>query len=182
MASEEAKFTVLLKYGSFEVREYAPHVVAKTWVEGEFSNIGRQAFGRLFKYISGHNHYLQKIPMTSPVVQQAENQHSESQPVNGIWQVSFMMPAGSRLDTLPVPKDHHVLLQPVSAQKMAAVRYSGSWSEQAYLEHKQSLQAWLQTQVYQTTGEAMWARYNPPFTLWFLRRNEVLIPITRLCE
>ena len=201
MASEEAKFSVLLKEQNFEVREYEPHVVAQTRVEGEFSSAGRQAFGRLFKYISGYNEGQHKVAMTLPVAQTgAHDDHNVAEgskiamtsPVvqqqggiqqkNGGWQLSFMMPAGSRIDTLPVPKDPSVSLQAVSAQKMAAVRYSGTWSERAYLEHKHALQAWLQTQGYQADGEAKWARYNPPFTLWFLRRNEVLIPIARVSK
>lgn len=201
MASEEAKFTLLLKEHSFEVREYEPHVVAKILVEGDFSHAGRQAFGRLFSYISGNNITQQKIAMTRPVAQTANNegddqakgegekiamtspvlqQREEQRPhEKGHWRVSFVMPAASRIETLPQPKDPSVSLHLMSAQKMAAIRYSGSWSEQAYRCHRDKLQVWIQAQGYQACGEPIWARYNPPFTLRFLRRNEVLIPITR---
>lgn len=173
MASQEAKFSVLLSESPFEVREYEPLVVAQTQVSGDFSEVGKQAFGRLFRYITGHNLSQQKIAMTAPVIQQQESPSQES----GGWWVSFIMPAGSQLVDIPQPKDASVHLQEVPAQHMAVIRYSGSWSEASYNGHKRKLVRWLQDKGYQASGEAIWARYNPPFTLWFLRRNEVLIPI-----
>jgi hypothetical protein len=95
--------------------------------------------------------------MTAPVGQQN---------VQGRWAVSFMMPASYTLETLPVPVDQKVSLRQVPARRLAAVRYSGTWSKKNYLRYMQELESWIK-----------WARYNPPFTLWFLRRNEILIPV-----
>ncbi|MGO4999517.1 SOUL family heme-binding protein [Oceanisphaera sp. W20_SRM_FM3] len=178
MASQEAKFSLLVKEMPFEVREYERHVLAQTQVNGDFSEAGKQAFGRLFRYISGHNLSQQKITMTAPVTQQQEGQqqHSPSQ-ASGGWWVSFIMPAEFQLADTPQPKNASVHLQEVPTQQMAVIRYSGSWSEASYNIHKRKLETWLQSKGYQASGEAIWARYNPPFTLWFLRRNEVLIPI-----
>ncbi|NLD00902.1 MAG: heme-binding protein [Gammaproteobacteria bacterium] len=88
-----------------------------------------------------------------------------------------MMPASSTLETLPVPKDATITLRQVPARQMAALRYSGVWSEKSYTRHKASLDAWIQAKGFAVTGEAIWARYDPPFKPWFLRRNEILIPI-----
>ncbi|MBT3504712.1 MAG: heme-binding protein, partial [Piscirickettsiaceae bacterium] len=77
----------------------------------------------------------------------------------------------------PKPNDERVVLRQVASQNIAAIRYSGFWSESNYTEHKQELEQWIQQSGYQASGEAIWARYNAPFTPWFLRRNEVLIPI-----
>jgi len=60
---------------------------------------------------------------------------------------------------------------------MATVRYSGIWSEERYLQYKQELESWIEKNGFSIIGEPVWARYNPPFTPWFLRRNEILIPV-----
>jgi len=183
MATEEAKYTVVEKAGTCELRDYAPHVLAETTVDGTLEEAGNKAFGRLFRYISGDNQSRGKVAMTAPVAQEARGAKiSMTAPVgqqrmNDQWAVSFMMPASYTLDTLPVPDDPNVKLRQVPARRMAAIRYSGRWSEKAYLHHKQELEAWIQKQGHVIDGEPVWARYNPPFTPWFLRRNEILIPV-----
>lgn len=183
MAVEEAQYTVALKAQRFEVRNYATHVIAETRVDGDFDKAGSQAFSRLFDYISGSNSSSEKIAMTAPVAQEAEGEKIDmtapvaQQQINGRWAVSFMMPAAHSLDTLPKPKDPQVILRQVPARQMATVRYSGFWSEEAYTRNKADLNAWINKNGYRVIGEPVWARYNPPFMPWFLRRNEVLIPI-----
>jgi effector-binding domain-containing protein len=183
MATEEAEYTVVLKDQSFEVRDYEPHILAETIVDGKFSNAGNKAFGRLFKYISGDNTSQQTIEMTSPVAQEAESEKIDmTSPVgqkreNDSWVVSFMMPASYTMETLPQPKDPKITLRQVPRQRMAVVRYSGTWSEKGYQNHKNKLDAWINENGFRAIGEPVWARYNPPFMPWFLRRNEVLVPI-----
>lgn len=186
MAIEEAEYTVVLKEERFEVREYEPHIVAETIVDGDFEDAGDEAFGRLFKYISGNNKSRQKIEMTAPVRQAAASQKIDmtspvgQMRVDGRWAVSFMMPASFTLETIPEPKDPNVILRQVPARNMAAVRYSGFWSEKGYLSNKAKLEAWIDEKGFITVGEPVWARYNPPFMPWFLRRNEILVPIDDL--
>jgi len=186
MAVEEAEYTVVLKEERFEVRQYKPHIVAETIVDGDFEDAGDEAFGRLFKYISGNNKSRQKVEMTAPVGQAAESQKINmtspvgQKQVEGRWVVSFMMPASFTLETLPEPKDQNVVLRQVPARHMAAVRYSGFWSEEGYMRNKAKLEAWIDEKGFITVGEPVWARYNPPFMPWFLRRNEILIPIDDL--
>jgi effector-binding domain-containing protein len=91
--------------------------------------------------------------------------------------VSFMMPASYTLDTLPIPDNPDVRLRQIPARRMASVRYSGTWSEKRYLQHLQDLESWIAKNGFRILGEPVWARYNPPFTPWFLRRNEILIPV-----
>lgn len=74
MATEEAKFQVLKSSGIFELREYAPYIVAETSVDGDFEDAGNIAFSKLFKYISGQNKSRSKIAMTAPVSQEAEGE------------------------------------------------------------------------------------------------------------
>jgi len=111
----------------------------------------------------------EKISMTAPVSQQR---------VQGKWAVGFTMPASYTLETLPVPDDAGITLRQVPARRVAAVRYSGFWSEEKYLLNKGKLEAWIRKNRFSVAGDPVWARYNPPFTPWFMRRNEILIPVT----
>jgi len=183
MALEEAKYTVIMKEESFELRQYEPHIVAETMVEGDYDKAGNEGFRRLFKYISGENQKKQSIAMTAPVSQDAGPEKiAMTAPVSqeqtgGQWRIAFVMPSEYTLDTLPQPVDPKVLLKQVPARRMAAITYSGSWSKARYEEHKALLEAFIQKQKLSPLGEPVLARYNSPFTLWFLRRNEVLIPV-----
>lgn len=183
MASEEADYTLMLKEGDFELRSYAPQVVAETLVAGSFSNVGNKAFMRLFKYITGNNTSQQKVAMTSPVTQSSESEKIAmtspvtQHPVKNSWAISFTMPAGTTLETLPTPNDPQVTLRQVPERHLAVIRYSGLWTEKGYLENKTKLEDWLEEKGYTVIGEPVWARYDPPFKPWFLRRNEVLLPI-----
>ena len=183
MAVEEAKYNVLREDDGFELREYESHILAETTVDGEFEDAGNEAFGRLFKYISGNNKQQQKVAMTSPVGQEPSSQKIEmtspvgQQKQDGKWVVSFMMPASFELETTPEPKDPNVSIREVPARLIAAVRYSGFWSEKSYLRNLAKLQNWIENSRLTPVGEPIWARYNPPFMPWFLRRNEILVPI-----
>jgi effector-binding domain-containing protein len=183
MAVEEAKYTVLREEDQFELREYESHILAETTVEGDFEDAGNEAFGRLFKYISGNNKQQQKVAMTSPVGQEPSSQKIEmtspvgQQKQDGKWVVSFMMPASFTLETTPEPKDPKVSIRLVPARHIAAIRYSGFWSEKGYRRNLAKLQDWITDSGLRPLGEPIWARYNPPFMPWFLRRNEILVPV-----
>lgn len=184
MAIEEATYKVLKTSGKFEIREYAPQILAEIVVEGDLEEAGNKAFRPLFTYISGANRSRSKVAMTAPVSQeQASEKISMTAPVNqqparDKWAVSFTMPVSYTLETLPVPDDPQIALRQVPARRMAAVRYSGFWSEKNYLQNRSELESWIREQGLTATGDPVWARYNPPFTPWFLRRNEILIPVT----
>ncbi len=183
MAIEEASYNVLKKDNHFEIRDYAPHILAETIVEGDLEEAGNKAFNRLFRYISGDNRSRDKVAMTAPVSQEPMgNKIKMTAPVGqrraqGKWAVSFMMPASYTLETLPEPEDPEVKLRQVPARRMAAVRYSGFWSEKNYLRYKLELESWINERGLRIVGDPIWARHNPPFTPWFLRRNEILIPV-----
>jgi len=183
MATEEAAYTVVRKDDKFEIRDYAPHILAEVVVEGDLEQAGKKAFKMLFRYISGDNRAAEKVAMTAPLSQESKGEKIPmtapvgQQRVQGRWAVSFMMPASHSLETLPEPLDPKILLRQVPAPRMAAVRYSGFWSEKNYLQHKMELETWIDAAGLAIVGDPLWARYNPPFTPWFLRRNEVLIPV-----
>lgn len=183
MAIEEAKYTILLKERSFEVRQYVPHIVAETFVDGDMESAGNKAFSPLFQYISGNNGSRDKVAMTAPVGMRAASEKiSMTSPVtqqqdSGRWAVSFMMPSSYSLETLPVPTDSRVALRKMPERTMAAIRYSGFWSEKKYLKHAGKLNAWVVKKGFNAVGDPVWARYDAPYMPWFLRRNEILIAI-----
>ena len=185
---EQAKYQVRTKDGNFELRDYAPHIVAETVVDGSMKDAGNQAFGRLFGYISGKNRSRAKIAMTAPVSQRASGEKIAmtapvgQQRTDAGWAVSFKMPASFSMDTLPSPEDPQVVLREVPASRMAAVRYSGTWSTKRYDRHERELEDWIRKMEYSKIGDPAWARYNPPFTPWFLRRNEILIPVAQQAQ
>jgi effector-binding domain-containing protein len=182
-ALEEAEYSVLKQAGEYELRQYKPNIVAETWVEGDFEQAGNEGFRRLFAYIDGQNRKKQSIPMTAPVSLEAEGEKIPmTAPVNlektgGKYRITFQMPSRYTLDTLPEPLDSRVNLKEVPGRLMAAIRYSGTWKKSLYEEKQSALLEWIRQNGLQPVGEPIFARYNSPFSLWFLRRNEVLIPV-----
>jgi hypothetical protein len=186
MATEEAKYAVLEKEGHFELRQYEPCIAAETLVEGDFDEVGNAGFRRLFRYISGDNQAKRPISMTSPVAQEKRSEKiSMTAPVTqqkggNSWSIAFVMPAEYTMDTLPIPNDARITLRAIPARLLAAITYSGTWSECRYEEHKALLDQMMSKRKLRTAGEYIYARYNPPFTPWFMRRNEVLVPVERI--
>lgn len=183
MAIEEATYHVVKREDIFEIRDYAPHILAETVVEGDLEQAGNMAFGRLCRYISGDNLSRDKLAMTAPVSQEPKGEKIKmtapvgQQRVQDRWAVSFMMPALYTLETLPKPEDPQITLRQVPSRRMAAVRYSGVWSEKNYLRYSVKLESWIRESGFTTVGDPILARYNSPFSLWFLRRNEILIQV-----
>ena len=180
---EEAAYKPIRTANSFELRDYPPQIVAETEVEGTLEDAGNKAFNRLFDYISGNNRSQGKIAMTAPVSQAPSSAKIAmtapvgQQRTQGGWMISFTMPRSYTLSDLPAPEDPNVRLRKIPPRRMASVRYSGRWSEKRYLRYLQELASWIDDNGFKILGEPVWARYNPPFTPWFLRRNEILIPV-----
>ena len=184
MAVEEPRFNVLQKDGSFELREYPPYIVAETRVEAGFEDAGSLAFQRLFRYISGNNIAQQKIAMTAPVTQSRGEKISMTAPVSQVadgnaYLVAFTLPSTYTLATAPQPLDPTIQIRAVPAQLIACWRYSGRWTESNYRDHEVLLRERINSRELIARGNPVLARYNPPFTPWFMRRNEVLIPVAR---
>ena len=185
MAIEKATYTVLEKEDDFEIRQYNSQIVAETYVEGDLEDVGNDGFRRLYGYISGDNQKKQSISMTAPVGQEAGSEKiAMTAPVgqekkDNRWRITFLMPAEYSMEALPEPTDTRVKLVLDPGRLMAAVRYSGTWSEDGYEENKAMLEDYIQKRGLIQAGEPVWARYDPPFMPWFLRRNEVLIPIEK---
>ena len=184
MAYEEPAYRVIKTYPAFELRQYDAYVVAETQVAGAFDEVGNQAFRKLFRYISAEQRPQGKIAMTTPVIQQPiapgekiDDDASVATDPATRYRFAFVMPAEYALSELPKPEDVSIQLRSIPARLMAARRYSGTWSEERYRKNQQRLLEAVEAAGLKTLGTPIFARYNAPFSLWFMRRNEVLIEV-----
>lgn len=188
MAIEIPEYRVLEQDGAYELREYSPYLIAETEVESEFMNAGNIAFGRLFRYISGANAARAEIAMTAPVEQSTPGRGEkiamtapvEQASVDGVYRVGFIVPRKFTRETVPRPIDPRVSIREVPARTVAVWRYSGRWTEDNFREHERELRALLARKGLRAESgdSAIIARYDAPFMPWFMRRNEVLIPLS----
>ena len=136
-------------------------------------------------YIFGNNSSRtggnEKISMTAPVTMQPKSEKiSMTVPVSieqagGQWRVYFVMPGQYTLDTLPKPNNPAVTLREVPASNYAVIRFSGFTGEDKIARKTADLMTWLESEGIIPIGKPELARYNPPWTLPFLRRNEVMV-------
>lgn len=183
-AIEEPAYQVTGRVGDVELREYAPYVVAEVLVTGSATEAGNKAFRILASYIFGKNKGERKLAMTAPVMQSAAPVKLEmTAPViqsatPGGYRVEFVLPRAVTLETAPEPLDQRIVLRRVQPMRVAVIRYSGFWSDANYNRHLARLEKVLREANLEWTGEPIYARYNPPFTPWFLRRNEIWLQLS----
>jgi hypothetical protein len=168
--TERQPYEVLETFPDFELRRYPDHLVAETEVRGPFELAGNLAFPRLARYIGGHNRSARSLAMTAPVVQEQAARSRR-------FVVGFVMPADVSATDLPDPTDPSVRTRRVPAETAAAARFSGRWSRGSYDKHASRLRAALAEAGLVESGPARYARFDPPWTPWLLRRNEVVIPV-----
>lgn len=184
MATEEPTYAVSLKEGNFEVRDYPALVAAEVSVEGDRSQASSEGFKLLAGYIFGGNVKKQSIAMTAPVVQAAAESEkiAMTAPVlqsgqAGGWTVRFVMPSGYTLASLPTPNDVRVRLIPVPPARVAVVRFSGLAGEDDIATQTNLLNDFVTRSQFAQIGRPALARYNPPWTPWFMRRNEIMVTV-----
>ena len=166
---ETVKYEVTHKIGKVEIRRYPKIVLAKV------ENSEVDAFGILYKFITGNNRQKTKVKMTTPVVSQ---QIAMTSPVlSDTGSMAFVMPAEYAIETTPEPADSHVRISEVPSRLVAALRFSGGWSEAHFEKEKEELLDELSRAKIKTRGSVFTMLYNPPFIPGFLRRNEVAIEI-----
>ncbi|MBY0383536.1 heme-binding protein [bacterium] len=182
MAIEEPKYTVESKKELYEIRSYGETLVAETVIDASFDEAGNKAFKILADYIFGNNTTQTKIEMTAPVSQAKSEKIEMTAPVNLSkgekgFLVQFTMPAKYDMQTIPQPNDKRVQIRQIPKRKIAVYKYSGFWSEERYKEKLSELVAALAIDNIKTIGEPIFARFNSPFQLWFLRRNEIWLEV-----
>ncbi len=171
-AIETLPYQVLATQGAIEIRRYGPHLLATVQVAADFDDAGSQGFRPLFNYISGDNAGAEKIAMTAPVLQQADAPSEDGQ-----WSVSFVLPGVLDQQSAPAPQNDAVQINQQSGFVVAALAYRGSWSRKNYAQHEELLLAGIKQMALSPCGAPLWARFDPPFMPWFLRKNEILVPL-----
>lgn len=185
MATEEPAYTVIEQSGNFELRRYEPMIIAETLVSGSMDDASGVGFRLIADYIFGNNTVRsggnEKISMTAPVAMEAQSEEiSMTAPVSmersaGKWRMHFVMPSEYTLNTLPRPNNPAVTLREIPATNYAVIRFSGFAGENKVAAKTAELKAWLEGRGIEPLGNPELARYNPPWTLPFFRRNEVMI-------
>jgi effector-binding domain-containing protein len=166
---EQAKYEVLKKIDKIEIRRYPLLVIAR--VDG----YGDGGFNLLFRFISGNNRQKSDISMTAPVVSE---QIAMTAPVlSETGSLAFVMPEGFTLETTPEPLDDRVKIVEVPERTVAALRFSGRWSNSIFKKKSEELLAEIENAGLKLVGQVFSMRYNGPYTPWFLRRNEVAVQV-----
>ena len=183
MAVEEPAFRSVLHEGAFEVRDYPALVVAEVTVSGDQKEAASKGFRLLAGYIFGGNKRRQSIAMTAPVAQAPTTEKiAMTAPVTqiqsaGEWVVRFTMPSAYSMDTLPEPNDPKVHLRALPPARFAVLQFSGLARKDDVAAKTAELEKLARTHHLRAIGPASLAQYDPPWTLWFMRRNELMIPI-----
>jgi len=183
--TEQQPYAVVERRADFELRRYPAHLVAPTEVEAPMEAAVNRGFRVLADYIFGANQAKAKVAMTTPVLQQSAGEPiAMTAPVlqapgdrPGRYVISFVMPAGYTLDTLPTPLDVRVQWREVAAELAAARRFSGLGRAEAFSAELDRLTAAVRAAGLTVVGPARSARFDPPWKPWFLRRNEVVLPV-----
>lgn len=185
----EPTYEVVKAEGNFELRRYPALVVASTQVNGDFESAGDKAFRPLFEYISGANQNSTKISMTAPVLAEENPQSGQKiamtapvigTEIDGAWEYQFVLPDSFTLESAPQPTNPNVSLKETRPKLLAVVEYSGLWREKTKQRHQAKLSEWMEKQGLQGISNPMIAGYDPPWTLPFLRRNEILIEVKQV--
>ncbi len=184
-ALEEPKYSVLKEYENFEIRNYDSYLVAEVDIEGSYNKTGNEAFRILAGYIFGDNQSSTKMNMTAPVESEAiqpSERMNMTAPVfsnknfNG-YTYRFVMESKYTQETLPVPNNSKIRITEIKDRVMAVISFSGRWSQKNFEKHEQILVNDLKNEGIGVASEAIYARYNAPFTPWFLSRNEIMFEI-----
>ncbi|WP_299193431.1 heme-binding protein [uncultured Erythrobacter sp.] len=185
--TEEPSYEVVTSDKRFELREYAPMIVAEVTHEGDRRRASGASFRRLAAYIFAQDRPAggEAIAMTSPVIQERVDQDERIEMTSpvlqeetgmGKWRTRFVMPARFTMETLPQPPADIALVE-VPSRRVAAVRFSGvaRSSDLAIMEER--LSQWVDAQGLIPVGSFEYAFYDAPMVPGPMRRNEVLIEV-----
>lgn len=186
----EPPYTLISHQGNIQLRHYPPILVAEVRVSGEREEAINKGFRLLANYIFGNNtattpESKHTIQMTAPVIQQASQKIAMTAPVSqtsqgGQWLVRFVMPEKYTMQTIPKPNNPKVKLIQTPPENFAVIRFSGTMSRANLAEHLSVLELYIEKHNLQTSGAPIYAFYNPPWTMPFMRRNEIMLKLESL--
>ena len=165
---EKPKYQVVSSQANIEIRKYNPMIIALVEVQGERKEAIRGGFKMLADYIFGNNKSKEDIPMTAPVRQQKFQEN---------WQISFIMPSEYNMETLPQPNNKNISLKELPSKKYIVINFSGMISDQNIALNEEKLKKYIFENEIQSLSTPIYAFYNPPWILSFMRRNEIMMEI-----
>ena len=179
---EQPKYEVIESQGNIEIRQYQPMIIAEIAIEDNRKEAIKSGFKILASYIFGNNKSKKNVSMTAPVRQQSNEKISMTAPVSqqkvqGAWRISFVMPSQYSIDTIPVPNNEGISIKKIDSKKYAVLKFSGMNSDKNINFHEIKLKKYLSENKIQAISSSIYAFYNPPWTLPFLRRNEIMIEV-----
>ena len=179
---EQPKYEIISSQGDIEIRQYQPMVIAEVTIYGKRKEAIKSGFKILAGYIFGDNKLRENISMTAPVKQQSNEKISMTAPVRqqevpGRWKISFVMPSQYSISTIPIPDYKDISIEKIDSKKYAVIKFSGMNSDKNIHFHENKIKKYLSENKIQSISSSIYAFYNPPLTLPFLRRNEVMIEI-----
>lgn len=173
--TERQKYKFLQSFKSFELRRYEPCVVAEVEMNADYKSAGSGAFRYLFNYISKGNSSSTSIAMTAPVIATTQSSISTEK-----WKISFVMPAGSKLEELPQPLDSKVKMVALGAQECVSISFKGRATDRDVEKYEKQLRGLAESEGIELTGETRINRFDPPFKPGFMQYNEIVIPLKKL--
>jgi len=175
---ERPSYNVVLKEDGLEIRDYEPAVVVETQVLASRRDAAGEAFRSLFNYISGNNAASLEIPMTSPVTQTPVGKGLDG--VSDNWAIRFFLPSSLSMEDIPKPLQQDINIVTLAAQRFASVSFKGTQNDKKVAKYTARLREFISQNGYGVTGEPVYGFYDPPFVPWFLRDNEILLPIQKI--
>jgi len=180
--TQQQAYSVVGQHDGFELRRYPECIVASIEVTSSFERAGNSGFSALVSYITGNNHSRSKMAMTAPVIQEQGVGIVQEFPIleqdsGDRHIISFVMPDSWTMSTLPDPNDDRVVLREVPVELVAVDRFTGRWSKASYQSRLETLERRIKRAGFELAGVARFARFDPPWTPWFMRRNEIQIPV-----
>jgi hypothetical protein len=184
---EQPNYEVISSESNIDIRQYAPIIIAETEVQGEREEAIGKGFRLLADYIFGNNTVKQEIAMTAPVQQQNSEKIAMTAPVqqqsqDGVWKVSFVMPMEYSIDTLPKPNNEKVTLKEVLEKRYVVIQFSGLNSNENIAQHEKMLMQYIEANQIKIAGPPKYAFYNPPWTLPFMKRNEIMLELEEMSQ
>ena len=181
---EKPDYKVLQSEHNIEIRLYKPMIIAEVDVEGKREDAVRDGFRLIADYIFGNNKVQRDIAMTAPVQQQESQKIAMTAPVQQqstgrSWQISFVMPSKYSMKSLPEPNNDRVRLKKILSKKFIVIKFSGTNSNENLDEHEKQLMSYIEDKQFNFIGSPKYAFYSPPWTLPFMRRNEVMLEINK---
>ena len=180
---EVPAYKILKKEQNIEIRRYPPLIIAEVKTAGSRQASISDGFRILADFIFGNNEGEKQLSMNGPITQQEGIKIAMTAPVqqektDAEWATSFIMPSKFSIDTIPNPINNRIKITQIPSKRYAVITFSGRSTEKNLTKHTNELEKYMNGSSYSRVGNARYAFYNPPWTLPFLRRNEVQFELT----